>query len=274
MFEKLIYLPRYQKRLVSLLSDSVFLPFAFLLAMSLRLEQLYLPTQPEVWLTCLLTVAFSLLAFVKLGLYRAVIRYMSNHAMVAVMTGATVSALVLVVVGYVLQAGIPRSVPLIYWCLTVIFIGGSRMIVRSLVHRGLVRQKEKVLIYGAGKSGLQLSSMLFHGKDVRPVAFVDDDPLKNGSVINGLRVHSPSSLDAVIHKYGVKSVLLALGHTPRSRRAEVLRFLESFQVKVQTMPDIADVVSGRAKIEEIRDVEMEDLLGRDEVVADVGLLGQ
>lgn len=274
MFEKIIYLPRYQKRFVSLLSDSVFLPFAFVLAMSLRLEEFYVPASSEVWLTCVITVAISLLVFVRLGLYRAVIRYMSNHAMAAVLTGATVSALVLVAVGYLLQAGIPRSVPLIYWCLAVIFIGGSRMLVRSLVHRGLVRQKEKILIYGAGKSGLQLSSMLFHGKDVRPVAFIDDDPLKHGSVINGLRVYAPASLEAVIGKYCVKSVLLALGHTPRSRRAEVLRFLESFQVKVQTMPDIADVVSGKAKIEEIRDVEIEDLLGRDEVAADSRLLGQ
>lgn len=274
MFEKLIYLPRYQKRLVSLLSDSVFLPFAFLLAMSLRLEQIYLPTRPEVWLTGLITLVVSLITFAKLGLYRAVIRYMSNHAMMAVLTGASVSSFVLMTVGYVLEAGIPRSVAVSYWCFTVVFVGGSRMMVRSWVHRGYVRQTERVLIYGAGKSGLQLSSMLFHGKDVRPVAFVDDDHSKNGSVINGLRVYPPSALEGLIRKYGVKSVLLALGHTPRSRRAEVLRFLESFQVKVQTMPDIADVVSGKAKIEEIKDVDVEDLLGRDEVAADTRLLGR
>lgn len=274
MFEKLIYLPRYQKRLIALLSDCIFLPVAFLLAIGLRLEQLYIPTKVEVLLTLLITISVSLFTFIKLGLYRAVIRYMSNHALMAVLTGATVSSFVLMSVGYFLEAGIPRSVAVSYWCLTVVFIGGPRMIVRSLVNRRVVQHKEKVLIYGAGKSGLQLSSMLFHSKEVRPVAFIDDDPLKKGSVINGLYVFSPDSLEMVIRKYGVKTVLLALGHTPRSRRADVLRFLESFQVKVQTMPDIADVVSGKAKIEEIKDVEIEDLLGRDEVVADSRLLAR
>lgn len=273
MFEKIIYLPRYQKRLVSLISDSIFLACAFFIAMSLRLERIYVPEGPEVLITLFITLLLSLLTFVKLGLYRAVIRYMSNHAMIAVIIGASVSTFVLKFVGYLLDAGIPRSLAVSYWCLTVVFIGGSRMMVRSMVHRGQVQQKEKVLIYGSGKSGLQLSSMLFHSKDVRPVGFVDDDHLKHGSVINGLPVYAPSMLDKVIRKHGVKSVLLALGHTPRSRRAEVLRFLEPFPVRVQTMPDIADVVSGKAKIEEIRDVEIEDLLGRDEVAADSRLLG-
>ncbi len=274
MLNRLLQLPRYQKRLVTLFSDSLFIPVAFWLALSLRHESLYVIEDASIYLVGLLTLVASLLMFVKLGLYRAVIRYMSNHAMAAVFAGASVSALALAGSGFMLQAPVPRSVPFIYWCLAVIFIGGSRMAVRSLVHRKLVKKKERVLIYGAGKAGLQLSSVLFHGRDLRPVAFLDDNPRKHNTIVNGLAVYSPAELQKVIDKHDVSTVLLALGHAPRSKRAEILRYLESFQVKVQTMPSIHDVVTGKAKIEEIRDVEIEDLLGRDEVVADHDLLAQ
>jgi len=154
----------------------------------------------------------------------------------------------------------------------MVFIGGSRMVVRSLVHRDLMKAKEKVVIYGAGKSGLQLSSILFHGKQLQPIAFVDNKISKQGSILNGIRVYSPDALSDVIEKYNAKRVLLALGHAPRSRRSLIIKQLEEHPVSVQTIPQINDVVSGKARIEEIRDVEIEDLLGRDEVSPDKELL--
>lgn len=270
----LLRLPRYQKRLVSLFSDATFIPLALWLAFCLRLDELYFPVDNTVWSVVLITILASLFTFARLGLYRAVIRYMSNHAMVAVMTGVSISALVLVISSFVLQAPVPRSVPVIYWCLALVFVGGSRMLARSLVHNRVVRTKERVVIYGAGKSGLQLSSILFHGKDLQPVAFIDDNPALHGTVLNGIRVYAPEEFPRVVARYSAKRVLLALGHAPRSQRALVIRFLENYPVLVQTMPDINDVVSGKAKIEEIRDVDIEDLLGRDEVAPDKSLLAE
>lgn len=268
MLNKLLYMPRYQKRLVSVFVDSLSLPFALWLALSLRLDTFYLPEDLSIVMVTLVTVIISVFAFARLGLYRAVIRYMSNHAMLAIISGVSVSTVVLAALGFAFNAPIPRSVPIIYACLALIFIGGSRMIARSLVHRKMMRPKEKVIIYGAGKSGLQLSSILFHGKNLQPVAFVDDDVVKQGSILNGLSVYSPEKIDHMITKYGAKRILLALGHAPRSVRSKVILSLEAYPVLVQTIPEINDVVTGKAKIEEIRDVEIEDLLGRDEVPAD------
>lgn len=271
MLNKLLYLPRYQKRIVSVAADSLFLPFAFWLALSLRLDTLYVPVLPKdmsVILAASATVIVSIFAFVRLGLYRAVIRYMSNHAMIAVLSGVAISAMVLSALGFLFQASIPRSVPVIYACLALIMVGGSRMLARSMVHRKIMQPKERVVIYGAGKSGLQLSSILFHGKHLQPIAFVDDDVSKQGSILNGLTVYSPDRIEHIRNKFGAERILLALGHAPRSKRAKVIQYLEQFPLMVQTIPQINDIVSGKAKIEEIRDVDIEDLLGRDEVAAD------
>ena len=265
-------MPRYQKRFVSILTDSVCLPFAIWLALSLRFDTLYITNEPTVWAVAIVTVLSSVFVFARLGLYRAVIRYMSNHAMVAIIWGVSLSALVLSAVGFAFQAPIPRSVPIIYWCLAMIFVGGTRMVVRSVVHRNIMKEKERVIIYGAGKSGLQLSSILFHAKQLQPIAFIDDDASKQGSILNGIRVYPPNAIAEVISKYGAKRVLLALGHAPRSKRSLIIRQLESQPVVIQTIPQINDVVSGKARIEEIRDVEIEDLLGRDEVSPDKELL--
>ena len=272
MLKKLLFLPRYQKRLVSILTDSICLPFALWLALSLRLDTFYITDDLSILMVALVTVFSSVFAFARLGLYRAVIRYMSNHAMIAIFSGVTLSTLVLSAVGFAFQAPIPRSVPVIYWCLSLIFVGGSRMLVRSFVHRNIMKEKERVIIYGAGKSGLQLSSILFHAKQLQPIAFIDDDESKHGSILNGIRVYSPSAITDVMKKYGTKRLLLALGHAPRSKRSLVIRQLEPYALIVQTIPQINDVVSGKARIEEIRDVEIEDLLGRDEVSADKELL--
>ena len=268
MLNKLLYLPRYQKRLVSIFADSVCLPIALWLALSLRLDEIYLPSDTSIIFVAIVTIFSSVFVFARLGLYRAVIRYMSNHAMLAIISGVSISALVLSAVGFIFQAPIPRSVPVIYWCLALVFVGGTRMLARSLVHHDIMKAKERIVIYGAGKSGLQLSSILFHGKQLQPIAFVDNDVSKQGSILNGIRVYSPDSLPDVLNKYGAKRILLALGHAPRSKRSLVIRSLEQYAVVVQTIPQINDVVSGKARIEEIRDVEIEDLLGRDEVPED------
>ena len=268
MLNKLLYLPRYQKRIVSVTVDLLSLPFALWLALSLRFDTFYSTNNTSIFFVAAITVLVSVFTFARLGLYRAVIRYMSNHAMVAIISGVAISSVSLSALGFLFSAPIPRSVPIIYACLALIFVGGSRMIARSLVHRKMMQPKERVIIYGAGKSGLQLSSILFHGKHLQPVAFIDDDELKRGSILNGLSVYCPDKIEGIIKKYGAKRILLALGHAPRSMRAKVIHSLETHPVIVQTIPQINDVVSGKAKIEEIRDVDIEDLLGRDEVPAD------
>ncbi|WP_412767129.1 polysaccharide biosynthesis protein [Dasania phycosphaerae] len=146
------------------------------------------------------------------------------------------------------------------------------MLVRDYVRRLQKLQKEKVIIYGAGTSGLQLANALFQGQDYQPVAYVDSNQALQGSVLQGLRVYKPSKLERLIRKHGVTKLLLAMGHATRAERAEILRSIEPLAIQVQTIPDMADVVSGRAKIEEIKDIELEDLLGRDPIAPNNELL--
>lgn len=270
--EPFINLPRPQKRIISLLADTICLSVAFWLAMSLRLEQLYWTTSPEVLYTLGVTILVTIAAFVRLGLYRAVIRFMSNHALGAIVAGVTISAAALACLSFLFQAPVPRSVPFIYLCLALLFVGGSRMTVRSYLQRKMTRRKQKVIIYGAGSSGLQLAIALTQGNEYQPVAFVDDDVSKQGSVLQGLRVYAPAQLPRMLEKWGVQKVLLGITNATPAQRRAILRFLEPLPAQIQTIPGMADLVSGKARIEQLRDIDIEDLLGRDPVQPDTALL--
>src|SRR5690606_38836201 len=200
MLDSFVNLPRPQKRLISVLADAFCLSIACWFAISLRLEQFYWTTKPSVYYPLGLTIVVTVRAFIRLGLYRAVIRYMSNHGLMAVLSGVTISAVAMASFSFLFLAPIPRSVPFIYWCLPMLFVGGSRMLVRCLVHRKLVQRKKKVIIYGAGSSGRQLALALVQGNEYQPVAFVDDDPRKEGVIIQGLRIYSPSQLPSLLKK--------------------------------------------------------------------------
>lgn len=259
-------IPRPQKRVVSIIGDMVLLYVAILLAYSLRYDSLYSFTplqQLSIWLTIIVTIAI----FIRIGLYRAVIRFMGYQAMMSVAVGVTLSAGVLVAVSFVLTAHLPRSVPFIYWALAMVFTGGSRMAVRTAISvlSKPRNRKEGVLIYGAGDFGCQLATALSHSAEHSAAAFIDDDESKVGTVVKGLRVYKPAEIGSLLQKHKVQRILLAISNASHVQRSLILRFLEQFPVKVQTIPGMADLVNGRASITEFRDIELEDLLGRDSV---------
>ncbi|QCF26459.1 polysaccharide biosynthesis protein [Hydrocarboniclastica marina] len=272
LFARFLELPRVYKRIMSVVADVTLLSFALWAAFSLRLERIFVPALPEFYALFFGTVLVTVACFVRLGLYRAVIRFMSTQAVSAVVVGVTISSLAMMVMGFLMHLPVPRSVPVIYWAVALVFTGGTRMAVRGAV--GLIdrRKTDKVIIFGAGPTGMQLASALKQGGEYRPVVFIDDDRLKRRTVINGLAVHPSSSLDRLISQFGVKRVLLALDGASRQERAHILQLLEPMAVTVQTVPSMSELVSGKAQISEIRDLEIEDLLGRDAVVPDPELL--
>ncbi|WP_369600004.1 nucleoside-diphosphate sugar epimerase/dehydratase [Hahella sp. SMD15-11] len=275
VFDWLFELPRPKKRLISVAADTVLLSLALWMAFTLRLGEVFLPAETGFWLGWLVTLSSSLLVFVRLGLYRAVIRYMGEHVLFTVLAGTTLSAVILSVVGDVLQAfQLPRSVPVIYWAFATLFVGGTRYLVRYYVHQAASKEKTRVVVYGAGVSGRRLANALQSGPEYSVVAFVDDDPAKQGTVVCGHRVYAPAGLKQLMEDRGAELVLLALGHASRGQRRLVLRYLEQQSIRVMTIPDIDDIMSGRARIEEVRDIDIEDLLGRDPVAPDPALLGQ
>ncbi|MWJ28500.1 NAD-dependent epimerase/dehydratase family protein [Halomonas sp. ZH2S] len=273
LLKPLFRLPRRQKRLLQLAADSLLIILSFSMAMLLRLDSWDFARDPKVWMVLPVMIPVSLAIFIRLGFYRAVIRYMSIKAIKTVLAGVLASALTLVVVNYLFDLPVPRSVPFIYAMLALLTIGGVRAALRAMYIKGQLRYKTRVLIYGAGSAGRQLVQSLRHGTEYDPVGFVDDAPHLEAAFIQGLKVYSPGEIGRLIKDYGVKKVLMAIPSAPRARRREILERLEPLEVPVQTIPGMADVVSGRAQINDLRDVAVEDLLGRDPVPPDASLMG-
>lgn len=269
----LFRLPRAQKRAIQLLADAALITLSYLLAMLLRLDSWVFASDPMVWAVLPAIIPVSLAIFTRLGFYRAVIRYMSMKAVKAILAGVAGSSLTLVVVNYLFSLPVPRSVPFIYAMLAMITIGGVRFALRGLYLRNQLRYKTRVVVYGAGAAGRQLVMSLRHGSEYEPVAFMDDSPSLEGAFVQGLKVYLPDDIQRLIDDYGIEKILLAIPSAPRARRREIIEHLETLDVPVQTIPGMADVVAGRAKISDLRDVSVEDLLGRDPVPPEPELMG-
>ncbi|MBL1272293.1 MAG: polysaccharide biosynthesis protein [Oceanospirillales bacterium] len=268
MFKSFLKLSRFQKRVVSVSVDAVALSFALWASFALRLEQsLWLPNKGQLLITAL-TVIFTLGVFVRLGLYRAVVRYMSDRAFLTIIMGVGASALLLIILGYSLQVLIPRSVPVIYAALAFIFVGGSRMSVRMLVHHTSNRGKEWVAIVGAGETGAQLAKALQQGTEYHPVVFIGLQDANHKALIAGVPVVALRNLEEAVRVHGVKRLLLALDVEKQVDRRQLLNRLEALNLPVQTVPSMSELVAGQARINDIRDLEIEDLLGRDPVRPD------
>ena len=268
MFEKFLNLSRVQKRLISVAVDAVALFFALYAAFSLRLDQqLWVPSREHLIISGL-TVVFTITVFIRLGLYRAVIRYLSDRAFITILSGVCVSAVTLILLGYWLEVLVPRSVPVIYGSLAFIFVSGTRMSVRMLVHRPKHRNKQFVAIVGAGETGLQLANALEQGTEYHPSAFITFRKANHRALINGIPVYDISHIERAIKKHSIKRLLLALDANSGIDRKQLLKRLEPLAIPVQTVPTMSELVAGQARINDIRDLELEDLLGRDPVQPD------
>lgn len=270
--KSLLSLPRAQKRIITVLIDAVFILTSFWAAMFIRLDSLNSVYNTGNWVLVSLVIPVSVFIFVKLGLYRAVLRYVGINALGAVVGGITASCFTLIGLSFFLGIPIPRTVPIIFVSFSILLVGGSRIIVRALVSKVSASKRRPVIIYGAGSAGRQLATALRHGPEYRVVAFVDDDRTKQGSQIEGHLVLAVEDLKSIIQHERVEKILLALPSTSRARRNRILRKLEVYSVKVQTIPGMADVVAGAVNVDQVKDVDVEDLLGRDPVSPKKALL--
>jgi FlaA1/EpsC-like NDP-sugar epimerase len=264
-------LGRRPKQLIVLLADCIALPAALWTAVALRLESGYSQFDQTGWL-CLAALAFTVPMFITLGLYRAVIRFMGVRAALTIAGGVAFSTCALLVMNeYLLAAPLPRGVFAIYFALALLYVGTTRFAARELLRiRGPAA--ERVIVYGAGSAGAQLCVSLMNSQHFRPIAVVDDNPKMHGFGVSGLRVRSPEAMLELRRRRRVNLVLLALPSATRRRRSQIIESLTSQGFKVQTVPDIAEIVSGRARLEEIRDIDVHDLLGRDPVPPNRALL--
>ncbi|PUA27601.1 MAG: nucleoside-diphosphate sugar epimerase [Cellvibrio sp. 79] len=274
MIRSLFEAPRNIKRLLTIGYDLLAILAAFYLASCLRLGVAVPNVGKNELLMLAMTSGLSLLVFIRMGMYRAILRYLSAQAIITVAICVCVSGLILAVSSFFTFSITPRSVPIIYTLLLLVLIGVPRMLVRSVVmmlNQIDAEGKIPVIIYGAGHSGHQLlgalSASIYSVK-----AFVDDNPRLHNTTVGGVKVHSSGELLLLIQQYSPRKFLLALGSANNASKARVLKTLEPHAIEVQTIPAAADILSGKTRIENIKDVEIEDLLGRDPVKPNPKLL--
>ncbi len=284
----LLGLPRRYKRSIQVLTDVVLVWLALWMAFVVRLgiDEMINPIRMHPWLF----ISAPLIAiplFIRFGMYRAVMRYFGNDALIAIIKAVSLSSLILAVVVYWYsnhQNVVPRSIIFNYWWLSLITIGGLRLAMRQYFlgdwftaaqHMPFTNRDNglpKVAIYGAGAAGNQLVAALRMGRVMRPVAFIDDDLSISDRVISGLQVYKPKHIQRMIDATGAEEILLAIPSSNRGRRREVLGFLEGFPLHVRSVPGFMDLASGRVKVDDIQEVDIADLLGRDAVPAQPDLL--
>lgn len=268
-----IALPRAYKQLLGVMADATGLFFALNLAYLLRIETLYMPQHLiDLMVVWLFPVLLALAAFWSLGLYKSLVRFMSARGLVIISIGSLIAGVTHFFLANASDLLVPRSVPVIFMLLGMSIVAGARGVFRIWITSGRKHEKEKVIVFGAGPGGVDLVAALQHGHQFFPVALVDDDRNKQNTIIHGLHVYSPTELRRVIDEYSVSRVFLAIEGLNKAQRATILRFLEPMSVRVQTIPSMAEVISGQAHIMDVRDLDIEDLLGRDAVSPDLDLL--
>ncbi|MFX0542940.1 polysaccharide biosynthesis protein [Roseovarius sp. S4756] len=260
----LLELKRTHKRVLQLITDAVLLTLSYVAAAGLAGGGTVIATGGA-WLAALIFVPISLLVFIRLGFYRAVVRYLSIQLLMTILFGVLASAALLLSSLRMLDVPLPLTTVPIYGLIAMCVLGGLRMALRELLQRHASEGRKPVLIYGAGKSGRQLLSSLREQSEFVVVAFLDDATELHDSEVGGIRIHDPARLGRLIHLYGVKVVLLALPSASRAERREIVERLEPYPVRVQTIPGMSDIVTGKARMSDLHDIAIEDLLGRDPV---------
>ncbi len=267
--KRLSELPRDRKRLIMVGADAVIIPLALWTAIALRLGSIEHGFSSWLYLAAVMA---TVPIFAKMGLYRAVVRFMGPKALVTVFSGVTASVALIAILNLtVTRPQLPPTAFGIYWALALVYVGGSRFLGRSFLHYRRAGA-QRIAIYGAGSAGAQVAAGLGATGLYQPVAFLDDNPGLHRSLLNGIEVFPPEVLPALMKEEGVSTVLLALPSQSRRRRQEILKKLEPMGVHVQTVPDYSDIISGTATVQDVRDVDANDLLGRDAVPPNEKLL--
>ncbi|XLX42205.1 polysaccharide biosynthesis protein [Ectopseudomonas mendocina] len=279
--ERLIGLSRRSKRMLQVMADVMLVWCALWLAFVVRMGALDAadPFGGHAWLFALAPL-ISVPIFIRLGMYRAVMRYFGNDALKSIFKAVSLSALLLALAVYWYRdttAVIPRSMVLNYWWLSLMMIGGLRLLMRQYFmgdwfsaerpNRLQIRDQglPRVAIYGAGAAGNQLLAALRMGRSLTPVAFIDDDSSIANRVIAGLRVYKPKHILQMIEETGAQEILLAVPSASRARRREILELLGQYSLHVRSVPGFMELASGRVKVDDVQEVDIADLLGRDPV---------
>lgn len=279
--KKLRQLARWPKRTILISHDIILMLFALWLGMSLRLSTFYIP-EPVLITQFLLAPLLGVVIFHYLGLYKLVTRYINQRYIFRMTSAVTVSVLAWTLLMIMLQPDrfVPRSVIIMYWLFTILFVISSRLFASWLLQDQPIAVshdnsiKKNILIYGIGAVGFQLLESLKHGQDYFPVGFIDRDKSVWGQKVFGIKIYSPEKIETIIEQKNIREIFLSLHNLSQKEKSEITRQLQKFPVKIKKLPDIDDITAGKIQVSDLRPIMVEDLLSRKIIPPDQKLLAR
>ena len=275
--KNILNLPRFVKQIVAIIFDLSLCVLCTWLAFYLRLDQFIL-IQGPVLIAAIVSISFALPVFWLSKLYRTIFRYSGLNIMFSVSMALLVYGLLYFLVFTVYRIeDIPRSIGILQPMLLFFGIVTSRLFIKYLFGGNyLFKDKSqflrKTLVYGAGAAGQQLASVLANSNELKVVGFLDDDHNLHGRVLQGQIIYSPLKIANLINSKEVGLVLLALPSISRLRRNEIIKNLSNYPLQVQTLPTVTDIIEGRVSLSDIKDLDVDDILNRDQVLPNYELL--
>ncbi|PSU55806.1 nucleoside-diphosphate sugar epimerase/dehydratase [Photobacterium phosphoreum] len=265
-------IPRPYKRVISVCIDLVFIQIAFWGAFWTRLGEFDQTHNIAYWYLVSFLSVITITCFIRVGFYRAILRYLSVHAIFTLAIGSLVSSVVFVLATYFFGIWVPRTVAIIYLAYLFILTGGARLSIRVFFAQLEMKRKPNVIVYGAGVAGRQLVNLLRQGDELNPVVYIDDNHKLQRSVLQGLTVYKREQLSRLVAKFDVKQVLLAMPSATRSQRKAIVTALVDLPVEVLSIPNLDAIVHDNVSLDQLHDVPIEDLLGRESVLPNEHLM--
>lgn len=270
--------PRLWKRTLMITLDALTLLFAIWASYALRLSDWTPAFTFERMVLAALAVVVAIPVFIRLGLYRSVIRYLPEAAIWTVVQAMMIATMCWVIIIFLLEmAGqgiVPRSVPFIYFLVGTLLIGGMRFAAKWVLNAGtgMRRDEEPIFIYGAGATAARLAHALRGHGNRYVMGLIDDDPALHGRDVAGYRVFPAQDLQRLVERYGIREIVLSMSSIPSESRQAVIGRVTGLGIKIRSVPDISDIVDGRYIVNQIREIEIDELLGRSFVPPDKSLL--
>ena len=260
-------LPRRQKQVVLVTMDMCMLPLMMWLAYAIRLARPNVTVMQGLEAWYIYIAIAGVLIFVLLGIYRAIVRSFNEDYLLRISIGTFIQIVALYAIKKLDVAFIPMSIPLMYGFMLFSYMWWSRAVIRYATLKTFAKKqsRKRVAIYGAGLAGQQIAAALNRSDDYLPVCFIDDKRSLQGQSLSGLKIYAPQRAAAKLGKFGIEEVLLAMPSVGRARKKEIIESFEATDVKIMELPGVTQLVDGKVKVSDIREVDIIDLLGRDPV---------
>lgn len=274
LLESLLTLPRNVKKAFFVLHDLAVLFATFWFIQSLKVNYSEEWLNAANWLSFGVTAIITIVFFSRLGLYRAVTRFVSTKVLTTAVMGSAISAIAFFISILIFEHRMRLALPIAYFLTLVVLIAGSRLMLRTILTSRNNKQMIPVLIYGAGQSGRQLLEAIKQVHEYNAIAFIDDSETIQRSIIYDLTVYSPAEIGSLIQRYGIKKILLAIPSVNSDERKAIIRSLEPYPCEVLTIPGMRDLVDGKISVSSLKKISVVDLLGRDPVAPHSDLMAK